>query len=465
MAKKQSNNSQWDGEFQSKPKHNPKQGKQSSSGKPSGKPATQHPQNKPALPKMGTSSQPSAQPAPTPASPRGGKPNSRYKPQPRALPVEMYVAAAGNPLAQSLLMALQHEGKPKHVSNEKYLHRFAHYGWHRGDDELARRMVQAWNNQQLQSENINPAFLDAANLAIEAYKLDQEQILADMRAGILTPAEARSSLEHLRLQKMGITNALNNLDEGGTAEEYEALLEAVFGYDVFRENEFTEQQQIEQMTALAVSNLAILQYIERLVPGQGIDAFNHFFSENGRVNIHLGAEKTTRLDDQEGFSGLTPLIEGNYDIFLGSQMSVGAITHEFFHQLDRAIGRDIVTSIIPAQTSLAQYLDQNFQIKTGVPLNPQYIYEVGDYSDSSQPGYSPAQILTGYVGQIEAVGSREELLADIGMTAVLSGSGQRVLVRMFDGSFEEFDVAWDATQNADAVRNYFDGLMRELFKS
>ncbi|MBL8160971.1 MAG: hypothetical protein JNJ61_03230 [Anaerolineae bacterium] len=37
--------------------------------------------------------------------------------------------------------------------------------------------------------------------------------------------------------------------------------------------------------------------------------------------------------------------------------------------------------------------------------------------------------------------------------------------RMPDGSFQDFDVAWAATQNADTVRNYFDGLMRDLFKS
>ncbi|MBL8162627.1 MAG: hypothetical protein JNJ61_11625 [Anaerolineae bacterium] len=147
MAKKQSNNSQWDGEFQSKPKHNPKQGKQSSSGKPSGKPATQHPQNKPALPWGKTSSQPSAQPAPTPASPRGGKPNSRYKPQPRALPVEMYVAAAGNPLAQSLLMALQHEGKPEGMSNQRFLRRFAGYGWNQANTDQAHKLLHLYNTR------------------------------------------------------------------------------------------------------------------------------------------------------------------------------------------------------------------------------------------------------------------------------------------------------------------------------
>lgn len=81
----------------------------------------------------------------TPLIPRGGTRQRHIQPeiQPREIPAELRVMAYGNPLAKDVLLALQHEGKPEHLSDEAWLKRFASYGWDEKESQQAHRILIA----------------------------------------------------------------------------------------------------------------------------------------------------------------------------------------------------------------------------------------------------------------------------------------------------------------------------------
>jgi hypothetical protein len=261
-------------------------------------------------------------------------------------------------------------------------------------------------------------------------------------------------------QYVRVQQDLARLQDGtNTSDEYARVLEDALGYrKIVLHGDFEETARLAQLSTLAQTDLYILDYLEQLVPGQSIRAFQGLFSESGRITVHLGAENAGLVAD--AYTGLAPLGMESFEIYLGSEISVGATTHEHTHELDRAILRGGGVPLIPLGTPLSQYLYDNMGSAIGVPLGPQYIYEVGPFSDASQPAYSSAQVITGYVGQYSAVGSPAELLADIGMTAILDGSGELVQVRDSAGSFQDYEVAWASTNNASAVRDYFESLLK-----
>ncbi|MCE2473521.1 MAG: hypothetical protein J4G18_16820, partial [Anaerolineae bacterium] len=49
---------------------------------------------------------------------------------------------------------------------------------------------------------------------------------------------------------------------------------------------------------------------------------------------HLGADDMTKTK----YHGLVPLGQGSTEVFIGSEMAIGGITHETFHEIDRRFG-------------------------------------------------------------------------------------------------------------------------------
>ena len=78
--------------------------------------------------------------------------------QPRNVPAEVIVAASGSRLAQAVLTALSHESMPTLESAEKYLARFARYGWDEEETEQARNVLSAWQEQQTIRDNLRRQF-------------------------------------------------------------------------------------------------------------------------------------------------------------------------------------------------------------------------------------------------------------------------------------------------------------------
>lgn len=64
------------------------------------------------------------------------------------LDTRMYLAAQGSDVAQSLLTALKHEGKPSTLNDEQYLNMFAGYGWDEEADEQAREVLRLWKGKK-----------------------------------------------------------------------------------------------------------------------------------------------------------------------------------------------------------------------------------------------------------------------------------------------------------------------------
>jgi hypothetical protein len=65
--------------------------------------------------------------------------------QPKPVPGQILLAAKGTQLAQDVLLALQHEGKPAHISDEKWLQRFARNGWHDEETQQAHKVLKMWD--------------------------------------------------------------------------------------------------------------------------------------------------------------------------------------------------------------------------------------------------------------------------------------------------------------------------------
>ena len=113
-----------------------------------------------------------------------------------------------------------------------------------------------------------------------------------------------------------------------------ALLEDIFGYDVrFHDDEFYvgEGRNAEKKSAIKqIFNLASSHY--HVTNTFGIEIMR----TTARATIyHLGADEIAG----GRFVGRVPLAAGETGSFIGSEMTIGGITHETFHEIDRRFDR------------------------------------------------------------------------------------------------------------------------------
>jgi hypothetical protein len=379
----------------------------------------------------------------------------------------MYIAASGSRLAQSVLMALQHEGKPSYLSNEAYLKRFARTGWDKEETDQAYKVMEMWGQENTNDEEDDLAELQnfpqqytdwleqAASLQAQMDALNQQigRITTRIASGEATTFQFQE-LEKLTalmaMQRQELATVNDNL--AGAVDQYRNLAEQVFGYEVeFAEGvEFSDEQSIAQIQNLATSNLEIIRYFDEVLQEAGstmtgLEAFNRFmaYTPSGtRITVHLG----DNVESQGEFVGNTPLPgsapdEKLDDLYLGSQVSAATITHEFFHQLDRYFNMALSSDSNPR--GFINYLSNV----------PNSISGAHDLSMTRQfvivSGASPLDL-------------REEIFADLGMTAVLDGLGLFINPDPLPGVDPRL-VAFTEDRNAQdiecALRQYFRQLL------
>jgi len=386
--------------------------------------------------------------------------------QPLRFPAELTVAAKGSLLAQDVLYALKHEGKSQHLPDEICLKRFARYGRDEGEMLQAKHLLTLLTKNQEQLIINNDLTLSTV--------LNQREV--EIRRQLaLTASEHVADFLYSRLRE--IENLRTNAAFLRDSNLYERGLEIAYGYNIRN----IGNVDIEALRRLGEASLDIVNSINSLAPGRGLEAFDRFYSEHGTLTIYLGAEHIPESGITDPTTGLTPLQvyklgesgrnELNFDaynLYLGSETSIGTIAHEFSHQLDRAVERGAGSPIIPVGMSFTQYLNSNFQAVTQVPFEADSIYEVGDYQTQPiSPETRFVQVIEGYVGQGEGKGTAPELMADLGMTASLTGRGQMVEVEVTldngEKGFITVPVEWARTLNATNARNYFENLLRSLY--
>lgn len=344
---------------------------------------------------------------------------------------EMVAVGYGSRLCQSLLLALRHEGRPSHLSDERYLERFARYAWDKEEDEAAKSLMRLWQEQG--SDDAVPdddsAFTAAAEIAIATYQQQSEVIYDAMRNGDMTPAQARLALDHLRQQELATRAALSTLEDGSTADERVALLELVYGYNIANPNpgETFDDSQLEQ---LAYANLLMLQYLDTVMAGTNISALEAFrdgfatspysSAPGEQITVYLGEQGTAGAGGD--FFGLVPLPGGaGYlgadpdtipqaerdrfsAIYLGSEITTAAIIHEFFHQFDRRFTQGISQSNdFQGGVSFNEFLSPNLSIAIA--------------NDERNLVFEAESRANRINGQSQLP---EEILADFGMTSVIN---------------------------------------------
>jgi len=378
----------------------------------------------------------SGPPAPPPPSKPAAtitKPPVTPAPEPRAvrdrsgfqkgvITAEMRATAKGSPTAEDLLLALKHEGKPGHISDEKYLQRFARYGWDEEEDEQARAVLARW---QIDSYTIDPndPFDQIGSMALDENQAQQEALRQQFLNGEISQADfVRRSVE-LYWDKRGIENMLSGLEDGiQSVQEYEVLLESVLGYEL----QLGTDISVTQMQTFAQANLAIIEYLNEVTNGNGLQTFIEVWSQNPngeQVVIWFGdvAEGSTGGD----VFGLVPQPESAdgealNSIYLGSDVGVATIVHEFGHHLDRwfKLRQD---PAFGGQAGLTGYLtgvgdsgtSRMFELTDQFNLNLNFVA-------SAMQGFAAKQLLSA------------EFFADLFMTAVLDGSGSDVFSLNFD---------------------------------
>jgi hypothetical protein len=217
-------------------------------------------------------------------------------------------------------------------------------------------------------------------------------------------------------------------------DAYEYLLETAFGYriDIDTTTLDTVQAQIQALATLGEANLHILDYFTEILGGNetdALEAFHTFFGrnpDNAQIIVLLGAD----ADDEAGEPeyGFVPLntecpegddecLEEQRTIYLGSEVNVATIVHEFGHQLDRWFRLSgFLSSQDTDWTQLSDLLRQGLVVDNNVTLVQsiggaagmalQEIYQYGIQ------GFAAKQLNDG------------ELWADLFMTAVLSTAGE-----------------------------------------
>jgi hypothetical protein len=169
----------------------------------------------------------------------------------------------------------------------------------------------------------------------------------------------------------------------------------------------------------AMNHAAIVTYFDSLTDGQGLETFRRYFSRNPdgtQIEVQLGANVETR----GAYNGYVPLIGNNNTIYLGRNVNVATIVHEFGHQLDRWFKLSQGTMASGAE-GLTGYIG-------GARTQGSLLYqETGKYNLDSD---FIAQGLEGFAAKQFF---RTEFFADLFMTAVLAGSGEQVFSLDIDG--------------------------------
>jgi hypothetical protein len=251
--------------------------------------------------------------------------------------------------------------------------------------------------------------------------------------------ELQAQSDDLRRQLMDMLShrrqVLNDL--ASAPEDYAALMEQAFGYDIAFAGEFEGQEYINQLTRLRDSNLAIVAKYDEIMAGTGytgLDIFRQFFAtspysaegEDNRIMVLLGDNVGAEgafygkvplgaigvMLDEDAMAELDEDILAGYrqdlqTIYLGSQVSTATTTHEFYHQLDRYFGLALSDQDNPMglPTYLRDDEKNTLSSESGFPFNrgfvDSYIIISGASSDDDNP----------------------EIFADLGMAATIDGMG------------------------------------------
>ena len=250
-----------------------------------------------------------------------------------------------------------------------------------------------------------PDFDESELRHLEQAAQDQSDIRAGMAQG--GTGDARNDVQETftlndvrQFIEIDLANAA--LDEG-EAERHELMLEKVFEFDI--EWGTTDANKLTQLQNLAKANVHIVDYLEGVFVNDertsGLTAFRQYFSESkyGQLKVSLGADDVTEGVDL----GRVPMPESsdeNLDtIFLGSEVNIASIVHEFGHVIDRNLG--IVNEYMSTGGSTPVWSEWIKQAK--LPLDPSIL-------EHAIEGYGGRQFLTG------------EIWADLFMTAVLDPS-------------------------------------------
>ncbi len=143
----------------------------------------------------------------------------------------------------------------------------------------------------------------------------------------------------------------------GRSYYYSQLMQAVFGYHIeFGDQATSEAQRLDVLRKLALSNLIIVNYFNEVLGKDvkntdniGLSVFNRFTGVG--PNFSWGPKNLNNVTVILGSSyaggigqGLTPLpisedrVGELNKIYLDSAITPAAITHEFFHNMDRYMG-------------------------------------------------------------------------------------------------------------------------------
>lgn len=143
---------------------------------------------------------------------------------------------------------------------------------------------------------------------------------------------------------------------------------AVLGFETViwdTPDEFTHEERATMALNLLTASLHTIAYFDEevltapdndavTVTGDvsqtGLELFQQYISGGGQtgdarqgITVHLGADATTGGAGM----GLVPLYQDDSNIYLGSQVAMATIVHEFGHQVDRATQYDVSNSLTP----------------------------------------------------------------------------------------------------------------------
>ena len=208
-----------------------------------------------------------------------------------------------------------------------------------------------------------------------------------------------------KFTELDLANAALDEDK---ALHYEDMLNKVFGFKI--QWGTNDGNKLNQLQNLAKANVHIVDYLDHVIETKqnqdseitGLSIYQRNFSQTdtGPLKVWLGADsvlvKVFELegaDDKDApYLGNVPLKasasgEELEKIYLGSEVNIATITHEFMHVLDR-------------NTDITQEILNEWVHKTGVPPDDD-IYKL---------------VIKGFAAKQTVFA---ELWADVGMTAVL----------------------------------------------
>jgi len=232
---------------------------------------------------------------------------------------------------------------------------------------------------------------------------------------------------------------------------FKTNMESAFGYEIQWGNTLTNNKvgQWKSLANLLASNLHIASYFnENILPSSskpepGLDVFRKYFAK-----IPDGTSVTIHLGEGNPHQGLVPLPNGadsiESDIYLGADVNVATITHEFGHQFDRWF-------------EMSGLDDFKEDLDTKNPGG------ITGYLTKIKNGYSNFYHITGgrnlhyslYVYGLNSFAGKQmleqEVWADIFMTAVLSNMQPRLQV--FSLQFQRNEDLYQEIVNQGGLKN------------